>query len=939
MTESPPKSVFETPAELLKHLIGPVAEKLLTDQLHLLFDLESGTLVAANDAAQMQLGLDPDNPIQPTFAEMVGSGDADVHWTSLSLGDDCAWSGAIEGALGLSVNGHILAIACGNDGISSHVLLQIMPVSEAAAESAEPQSASPDAVAMNSAIGTIIFDNDGNILELNDRAMTALEDYGEELVGRNHDKLWPKDVCQSEEYFEFWEKLRQGRMVEGCHKHITAVESEVWLQSVFVPIKDADGNVVKVLQCMMDVTESAYAAEKAILQSTAAWENLAVCEFDSDGHVLTMNELMAQTLGHDVNDTIGKHDHDFCEKSFARGTVYKDTWISLREGKTQKLRIRHRTKDRKTVWMSSTLVPIKDATGNLAKVVKFAEDVTEEHEDYIDCSVMLGASDEMIGRAEFDGSGNIIKVNKKFRKLFEFDQEDLAGKTLLDFFSGQMTNDAKYRGFWDYLHKGQMVEKIDELQTANGETVFAHTCYCPLFTPSGNFWKMVMFLVDVTKNQVRQLRLEARMRAVNRTQLMIEYASDGTILEANEKFLDTLGFSEQETVGQKVDTLHAGDVGEAEKNRKMWERLRDKESVGGEFRHRNKNDEDVWLQGAYSPLLDAKRKVSSVILFASDVTEQKLTSLEAIYKLEALNKLQAVAEFDTAGNVLKANEPFLTTFGYSLKEVVGQHHSMFCSPDYIQTREYRSMWTRLSQGESVKGRVHRMGRFNRNVHLYAYYHPVRNVDGQVTKIIESAFEISQLVELEEKVCKRTAEIAKSFDNSQQIMQKIDGSVVELMAASDETRQSARQNEMQVDKTVETLNDVSSIVSDLAETVEVVSEIAVQTNLLAFNAAIEAARAGEHGIGFSIVADEVRKLAERNSEAARNIGRHIEKATGRIAGGETSASAMKEYLLAEAEGIEKSRGVLNSIIDASETQKGNMASAVELVNDLQTAVAD
>ncbi|MFA8442727.1 PAS domain-containing protein [Yoonia sp.] len=937
MTEKPQNMKPDASEPLLDRVIGSNAGRLLADRILLLFDVTTGNLCATNPLSDMQLGLDTTNPIQPTFSEMVGASDAETYWTALLSDQDCSWSGTLEGALGLSIQGDISAIPCGSDGAPTHILLQL---TQAVTQESPPQTGEqmPLFRSMDASVGTIVYDLDGNIQSLNDRAMTAMEDYGEELVGKNHDKIWPKAICESEEYFDFWEKLRQGRSVEGRYKHITAVGTEVWFHCIFAPIQDATGQFNHILQCLMDVSESTYAAEKAIEQSSALWQGLPMCTFDKDRHVSAMNEQMADILGHDTADVIGMHDDDLCDKGFARGTLYKKTWENLADGKTQTLRIRHRGKDQDLIWLSSTLIPVMDAAGQLAKVIKVGEDITAEYEDYIDSRALLAASEDMVGRAEFDGAGALLKANKTFRKLLRLDQEDIANKALRDFFSGEMRTEALYRNFWDRIQEGERVSKIEQMKTSDGETIYLQATYAPLFTPNGNFWKLVLFFVDITAQKLREMKLDARMHAINLTQIMVEFLPDGTVIDANEKFISTFGKSKQELVGHRVNTAYHGGSQENDSYRKMWDRVTNGDSETGEFRHRNLKDDDVWLLGAYSPILDPNQNIESIILFANDITVQKLSSLDTCSKFDAVNALQCVVEYDTAGNVLRANDIFLKTFGYSLREIVGQHHSMFCSPDLVQTEAYRSLWFNLGKGESYTGRVRRVARFSRDVHLSANYHPVRNIDGEVTKIIHSGVEISALIALENKARESSEEIATMIRNGTRSGTQIKNEAEDLSVMTRSSQDLIQQNRTKVERTLQDLNSASTQVSELSDIVEVVGEIAVQTNLLAFNAAIEAARAGEHGIGFSIVADEVRKLAERNGEAARGISRHVEHASGLLSSGTANANAVLDDLTSQATTLAQKADTILAIIAESETQNKKMADVVAVTDKLKATIS-
>lgn len=932
MTEAPLKIEPSPDSNLLTTILGTTASKLLADKVLLVFDAGTGTLAAANDDAQMQLGLDLSHAIQPTFAEMVGTDIAIQQWDALLSGQDYKWTGVLDGALGLSVAGELVATHCETESTEPHVLVQLTVVENAVSDT-KTTASNPALDSMSMAIGTIEFDMDGNIVAMNDRAMTAMEDYGEELIGTNHDKIWPKQMAEAEEYFDFWEKLRQGRTIEGRHKHITAVGTEVWFHSVFVPVQDGTGQPKRILQCLMDVSESTYSAERAIAQSDGLWRSLPMCEFDKDRHVTAINTLMAQALGHDEDDAIGKHDEDFCDKGFARGVVYKKAWEELENGKVQSLRIRQMSKDQRIVWLSSTLIPIMDSAGQLEKVIKVGEEITQEYENYIDCSTLLDASEDMIGCAEFSGVGNLLRGNKRFRKLFRIEREEIEGKTLQQLFVGRMQSNSTYSNFWDRIHEGQTIEKTDAMQTTEGETIYLRTLYKPMFTPNGNFWKLAMFFVDVTTSKVREMKLDERMRAINLTQMMVEYAPDGTIIDANDKFNATFGYSEQEVVGQKLNTLYAPDPKDSEVHRKMWDRIINGESQKGEFRHRDAQNADLWLHGAYSPIIDSKKKVSSIIFFSSDITEEKLSRLEVSYKLEALNALQSVVEFDTAGNVLRANDIFLKKFGYSLREIVGQHHSMFCSPDFVQTEEYRNLWFDLRNGKDYTGRVKRVARFDRDVFMLANYHPVRDIDGAVMKVIKSAVEISPLIALEKQTSQSRTQITQIIDNSAIRTQNIKQIAQTLHEETQNSNAQMAQNKQKIEQTIDKLGLVSGEISELAEIVAFVGEIAVQTNLLAFNAAIEAARAGEHGIGFSIVADEVRKLAERNGEAARGISRHVEQATNHVtAGSETAQSALQD-LNAQFGALAQKIDVIGTIIQETDTQNSDMQDAMAIAEGL------
>ena len=941
MSETPDQLDFDTPDQILPAVIGPVAAKLLADSVLLLFAGDTGMLVSANDTAMMQLGLDLDNPIQPSFSEMAMSADggADSVWSKVTAGTDARWSGSIMGALGLETDGAIMATCCKAPDGAVYVLIHVAAVPEAPPSASGAQAApAPDALfaPVNSAVGMIVYDMDGNILSMNERAHSALEDYRDELVGRNHDTLWPRDVCDSEAYINFWDKMRQGRSVEGQHRHITAVESEVWFQSVFVPIKDSSGHPNQVVQALIDVTDTAYEANKAIERSTATWSAIAMSEIDHEGHILAMNDPMAAILGHIPEDTIGMKEQDLCEKAFTLSSEYQKVWEGLNAGQTQYLNMRQRTKDQKLVWLRATMVPVMNQVGQLEKIIKIAENITAEHEELLDCRALLSASDNLVGRVELDTDGNILKANRTFCEVFGVSPDELKGRKHSEFCSKEVLTPVRYRDFWTKLHEGETVMGHYEMRSDQGVQTWINVIYKPLFAPNGQFLKVVMFFVDNTAAHLQSARLTQRMGAVENTQLMIEFSVDGKVIEANRAFVNIFGYANQDVRGLTFEGFQASDNKTQDNYRMMWERLLSGRDDTGEFRLKNAKGDDVWVRGTFSPVEDSSKTIKSIILFASDVTAEKGASLDMKYMLDALKESQAVVEFDPNGTILSANESFLKTVGYTLREIVSQHHSMFCTPDYVQSAEYRSFWLNLGKGESCGGRVRRVGRFDRDLHLLAHYKPIFDIDGEINKVILTAIDISELAHLEIKVATVARDLGVQLDLTDKASMAISQRAETLVAATRLSSTATEESTQQLRTTLEKFDAVSAEVLQLNEIVDVISEIAVQTNLLAFNAAIEAARAGEHGIGFSIVADEVRKLAERNSEAAKNIGRNIEKASALISAGTANASSILDILGKQKTRLEDNQQALEGISAQSQEQAGAIKTFGTLVADLKAA---
>ena len=355
--------------------------------------------------------------------------------------------------------------------------------------------------------------------------------------------------------------------------------------------------------------------------------------------------------------------------------------------------------------------------------------------------------------------------------------------------------------------------------------------------------------------------------ALERSMAVVEFDLTGKVLRANDNFLKTMGYREDELLSKSHQDFCSPNLTRSKEYSEFWAQLRSGKFVSGTFQRFTGRGQNIWLEASYNPVTDERGKVLKVVKYALDVTAKVSQEAETRSKLAALDRAMAVIEFDLSGNVLVANDNFLKVMGYGAGELKGKQHRLFCEPSLVNSAEYSDFWRRLNAGEFFSGQFKRLAKNGRVVWLEASYNPVYDADGKLYKIVKFASDISNRVEKFEadsrgasRAYHISAETEKVAEHGAEVIQQ---TAREMRQIADNIGAPAR--------LVSQLGERSEQITAIVNTIR---GIADQTNLLALNAAIEAARAGDQGRGFAVVADEVRQLAGRTSRSTAEIAEMI-----------------------------------------------------------------
>jgi len=491
---------------------------------------------------------------------------------------------------------------------------------------------------------------------------------------------------------------------------------------------------------------------------------------------------------------------------------------------------------------------------------------------------------------EFDLEGNILEANELFLRTVGYERSEVIGKHHSMFVPDEERSGAAYRGFWRDLKDGKAFQAEFARVGKGGRRIWLQATYTPICGTDGSKpFKVIKYATDITSVKETVANAEGQLAAIRKAQAVIEFDLTGKVLDANENFLRTLGYTLEEIRGQH----HSMFVQPSERHTAayalFWQKLARGEHDENQYLRIGKGGREVWIQASYNPILDTFGKPYKVVKYATDITASKRSAAA----LEAA--------VDETGDVIAATQAKDLTKRVSLDGKTGQIRELCAGINSLLD----SFTGVINTVTDISGRItdgsRRIGTDSKDL--------AQRTEEQAASLEETAATTEELAASVKQSFERATEAANLGSAANGIANR-GGSIV--------------------NDAVGAMERIEKASGDISDIIRVIDDIAFQTNLLALNAAVEAARAGDAGKGFAVVASEVRTLAQRSGEAAKDISALILNSSAQVANGvklvKEAGSALSEIVTSSTQVASS----LDEIKSASQEQANGIEEVAKVV---------
>lgn len=598
-----------------------------------------------------------------------------------------------------------------------------------------------DVAALEEAMARVSLAPDGTILRTNTLFLEMFDYRAWDLAGRSRGIFLSAHADPDVER-QIARVFDEGMPFRGDVTRVRRDGTEFVAEAIYHPARNAAGKVEEVIVLMRDVTRLKHKAADESGQIAAINRSQAVIHFGLDGTILDANQVFLDTMGYAIEEVAGHHHRMFVDHAQAASPEYMDFWKNLAQGHHDSGEFRRLGKDGRPVWLRATYSPVLDAHGHPFKVVKYAIDVTAEKLQQADYEGQIAAIHKSQCVVTFDLDGTIIDANENFLTAVGYRLEEIEGRHHRMFVDPSYAHGLEYDIFWSDLKQGRHRSGEFRRVGKGGNELWLQATYNPVFDQEGKPFKVVKYATAITREKLRQADHQGQIAAMHKSQSVISFGLDGTILDANDNFLALTGYRLSEVRGQHHSMFVSSAERDSEDYMQFWRKLAAGEHQSGEFKRLCKDGAEVWLQASYNPIFDMNGRPFKVVKNAVDVTVDKLRQGDHQGQISAISRSQCVVSFDMDGIILDANKNFLDAIGYDLDELVGRHHSKLVEPSLADSDQYRQFWEQLRNGTFLSSKFRRCGKDGREVWIQASYNPIFDLNGKPFKVVKIATDIT-----------------------------------------------------------------------------------------------------------------------------------------------------------------------------------------------------
>lgn len=462
-------------------------------------------------------------------------------------------------------------------------------------------------------------------------------------------------------------------------------------------------------------------------------------EIDVTGMFLTANLKLVEFMGWEKIDIHARRHQDLVKND----ALHHSIWKAVAAGKNYTREYSTLNSLHQDCWISATYSPVYNTEGNLWKVILLGQDITDrvnKERENERLSLVADNTDNSV--IITNAAGEIEYANAGFTKMNGYTLEEVMGRKPGAFLQGPETNAETVKTISTKLKSRESIYEEILNYTKSGQTYWVSLVINPIKNEAGVVTKFISVQADITSTKKAALDAKYKLEAIGRSNAVLEMDTEGMILQANENFLQILGFSKEDVIGKPHSFLMSGEAAEPGNNSQLWQKLFDGEHVEREFPCLDKKNVTKHLRGLYNTIFDINGQPHKIVIFIIDITEEKRLQhqnkkqeVELGHYMESINNTIASLTFDNKGAITDANDIYKSVTGFAIEDIIGKSYFDLLPEKDKGKPQFQIMWDSLKEGRFFSGEFKQIDKDGHEIWSSGTINPIYDIDNKVKKVM------------------------------------------------------------------------------------------------------------------------------------------------------------------------------------------------------------